>query len=1481
MKLTSSHLIASAVGGLAGMLVTLLLVSHEGRETSIGGGESPAVAVATESPPSTVASTPLNAMFALRATCRSHDVVNLHFSTTDEINLVYGENFSISPAVENVSVRHHWWNDTMEVDGDFKPETTYTFTFKAGITSEKGETLLSDSTLVVTTPTLLPTVDFITSYGQMALTPETSIPYRFVACKRATIEVWKAFPSNYLMVGLSRWDDELLEKVTTKEISLPYAKTQEQQALLPVYDLIQGTPGFYRFKIATEETSDECYLLFSNLGATYVYDHQSLPIVAVQSLLDGSAVVGAKVELYDEKYQLMASGLTDAQGLARTQATGTRRQAMPERIIITAGNDCTVIECGASTRHDAYPATQSGLPTFPLYLWPDRDCIRPGESVQVYGLIRTADLKAAAEIPLTLELYSPRHQLVTTASITSNKDGAFTTPLMLPENATTGYYNVLAKVGEETLQKRSLYVNDFSANHVKLELEFPENDPSILALTAKTYFGTPVVKGVGSYALTANYAPFPKAWEGWTVGHDEVPCKLISETFTKDSPDATMVLEGYDATDLTLFSAPLRIDATASFSEPSARAVTVSTALTGAYQPVYLGVRYNDETQSIEMKQLTVDGAPVNAGTIEILSLEEHIHTYKLMEKNGNWRYQWTEYTKDVLPQSALAKGPQPLTDLVLHAPLTGLKPGQYTLCARLNDTVTTSLTFWHQASTVGKRLSHPSNLLFTTDKPTYLAGETALLSFEAPVDGRLIVTLGDITLQKSYAVDVSAGNVRLPITIPASCTHGVWHVGVSLIAKNIQEEARYFGLATLPLNHDAKALHVRLDVPQVIAPNETITLGVNLSDNQGQPARGTLALFAVDEAVLDVTAFETPDPHTALFQDEDSTFIFGDLYGFLLPQLKLNADGRIGGGKAEKIKTVFDDTLTLVSKTAVITLPLHEIDASGTLQIPVTLPDFVGSLRFMAVVANDQKVGATEASVVVRPPVTLTVSGVRYGCAKDVADFTLRVINHDLPSQPYSITMAGQTLCGELATGETRYHTLRLPVTTQTATLTMGEFTTTVTHTITLQEEIPTTSVTTIGCAPQGEALPIGAEALPSLVEVRKVALDWLADYAYRCTEQLSAKMFPYVTSHDEGERALVKQLFALLSSRLSTNGYFSLWDKENTFHLMATLSASHVFIDAHCSGILPATNLQHVLKALSIIANCTEAQFRGEAAYAAFLLGEAGAKAQALHAARNLLVTQQKDIAAFVAAATLVFNGAADEGAPIMKAFLIAQSHPQPLIKGYMDEASAQAMVLLFAKRAGVASADELQQRLGHLLSMPWTSTQANAWAARALALVDDLPQGQLYRQKTTTTLIRDNAPIRVTKRLVNQEGQPITTLAHGALAYVWITFEMPMACDNLVVRDRLPGGLEYEDANLATRESIALPTWAEANAFLPVEEEHLGCERRLFGAASEGTYHVVYPVRATTQGVFEIPAVVIEDLYDINCFGGHDPQEQLTIQ
>ena len=176
------------------------------------------------------------------------------------------------------------------------------------------------------------------------------------------------------------------------------------------------------------------------------------------------------------------------------------------------------------------------------------------------------------------------------------------------------------------------------------------------------------------------------------------------------------------------------------------------------------------------------------------------------------------------------------------------------------------------------------------------------------------------------------------------------------------------------------------------------------------------------------------------------------------------------------------------------------------------------------------------------------------------------------------------------------------------------------------------------------------------------------------------------------------------------------------------------------------------------------------------------------------------------------------------------------------------------------------------------------ANAFTAAALlALGKATPGATIVRREEMVEAVRPGQLIGVRRTFVNARGEPITALPHGELAYVRLDLTLPAATRDLALRDALPGGLEYEDPNLATRAQRPLPEWTEKlTRFTPTHTKNCGYEMRFFGDVPDaGTFTLVYPVRAVTRGVYRVPAVRVEAMYAPDLTGASAAPATFTVE
>jgi alpha-2-macroglobulin len=206
------------------------------------------------------------------------------------------------------------------------------------------------------------------------------------------------------------------------------------------------------------------------------------------------------------------------------------------------------------------------------------------------------------------------------------------------------------------------------------------------------------------------------------------------------------------------------------------------------------------------------------------------------------------------------------------------------------------------------------------------------------------------------------------------------------------------------PVKAHAKA---RLDVPVTIK-------------GQGFAGKARVTVAAVDEGILRITKFQSPDPVKWYFGKRAMSLSYRDDYGRLLDP-NLGAPANVNFGADE----IGGEGLTVTPiRTVALWSGVIETNRAGKAVIHLPAPDFNGELRLMVVAWTDDAVGGASKPITVREPVAAELSLPRFMAPGDRAFATLEL--HNLEGRPgtYTATMAGR---GGFAAGLNRAFALPL----------------------------------------------------------------------------------------------------------------------------------------------------------------------------------------------------------------------------------------------------------------------------------------------------------------------------------------------------------------------------------------------------------------------------------------------------------------------
>ena len=418
-------------------------------------------------------------------------------------------------------------------------------------------------------------------------------------------------------------------------------------------------------------------------------------------------------------------------------------------------------------------------------------------------------------------------------------------------------------------------------------------------------------------------------------------------------------------------------------------------------------------------------------------------------------------------------------------------------------------------------------------------------------------------------------------ITVKANQDWGVGAYVMASVYRPAKDAAghapvRAVGLAYVKTDVTDRTIGVALATPPVLRPRTHFDLGVTVG---GDAARGPvwLTVAAVDEGILQLTRFASPDPEEHFFGKRQLAVDVRDDYAKLIDGNgaqpgEIRAGGDMDGAGLSVVPT----------KTTALFSGLVQAGADGHAVVAIDIPDFTGGLRFMAVAVSSAGFGHADAQIPVRDPVVAQISLPRFLAPGDAARMTLLAHNVEGPAGTYHVHMAASGALAMPAVDDdialTAHQALVKTYPLAGGTLGIGQVKLTLTgpgglnipHDWSMQVRSPFQSETrvtrgdlapgqsvTLGADLAKGLLPDGATVLASFSAVGNIDLPGLLasldEYPFGCSEQLVSRAMPLLYVEEAAAATLgvapadlrtrVQDAINKLLERQDSDGAFGLW--------------------------------------------------------------------------------------------------------------------------------------------------------------------------------------------------------------------------------------------------------------------------------------------------------------------------------------------------
>jgi alpha-2-macroglobulin len=984
--------------------------------------------------------------------------------------------------------------------------------------------------------------------------------------------------------------------------------------------------------------SDTRLIVVTDLGLLAKKSVDGSQDVFVQSLTSGDAAAGVSVEIVARNGVSVLHETTDATGHVHfADLRGFRDEREPVLYLAKRGTDSAFLPIKSHletldlSRFDvggiSNRAEHAALSAF---LFSDRGIYRPGDEIRAAAIVKTQDWRRLPDgLPLRVQIIDPRGIAIKRELIHLSAAGFEEIRYQTRQGAAVGNYtvNVLlikSEDREELIGSMAVKVQEFLPDRLKLSTHFSSElaegwvNPEKLqaAITLENLFGTAAANR--RVQATMRLTPALPSFARYRDYQFRDP-QFAKDGFTENLSDQRTSAEGKALFDLNLARfarATYRVSlVTQGYEADGGRGVTAEAAQLVSNLPFLVGWKADGRldfvargtARSVELLAIDQKLARVNAPGLIVKRIERRYVSVLLKQDSGVYKYE-SKLKEVALDERALEL---PATSAQLALDTT--TPGNFSyqvvdaagqVYARIDYSVA-------GAANLSRSLEKNAELQIVLDRHDYAPGDTISMQIQAPYVGAGLITIErDHVYSWQWFRTTTTSSVQ-KIRVPEGL-EGNGYVSVSFVrdpaSPEIYTTPLSYGVQPFSISLDARRNTVQLHAAALVKPGHKLTI----SYRTAQSSR--IALFAVDEGILQVARYKTPDPLAHFFQKRSLDVSTRQVLDLILPEFRaamLAAPGGDQGGllgaNLNPFKRKSDRPVAWWSGIVNAGSQQHQLEW--------TVPDyFNGRLRIIAVAVNDATIGIAEQSTLVRADFVLSPNAPLNASPGDEFEVSVGVANNVVgsgrealvsvsvePSAQFAIVGPAQLALNipELGEGVARFRvrtrdepgsgTLRFSA-SQGARSAQLAATVSVRPAVAYMSSLlagsfkgKTRVAVTRSLYPQYRTLQASLSTLPLTLAHGLSA--YLARYPYSCTEQLVSQAMPAIVLAHRPEFGALKgkddatlaSVLDELRARQTGDGSFRYWAGGVESIDFVSVYALHVLLEASERGnAVPADLLE-----------------------------------------------------------------------------------------------------------------------------------------------------------------------------------------------------------------------------------------------------------------------------------------------------------------
>lgn len=976
------------------------------------------------------------------------------------------------------------------------------------------------------------------------------------------------------------------------------------------------------------QSTDQRMIVVSDLGILVKRAVDGSQDLFVQSIHSGEPVGGVSLSVLGKNGEAVQTQTTDADGHARfADLKNFKREHEPVLYLARKNGDSSFLPIGRGDREldlsrfdigGVSNSADSGR--LSAFLFSDRGIYRPGDEIRVGAIVKAQDwAKSLAGVPLRVQITDPRGTVVKRDSIRLSAAGFEDIRYATRGTAPIGEYAISLAIiknegREDAIGSITVKVQEFLPDRLRmtahLSAESTEGwvspDQLKASVDLQNLFGTPAQnrRVTAQMILSPSFPAFP-AYGGYQF-YDPQAAKegfneQLAETKTDDKGGASFDLNLQRFTRATyrlhLVAEGFEADGGRGVAAETAQLVSNLPYLVGWKADGDLGYVAHDSARKVDLLAINPQAKKTEVKDLKLLRIERRYVSILTKLDSGTYKYvsKLKEVTLGEDPYSIPAAGTQLALDT--HTPgsfsyvVQDATGQQY---ARIDYSVA-------GAANLAGRLDKNAELQLTLDRKDYAPGDDISMQVQAPYTGAGLITIerDKVYSYKWFKADTTSSvqHIKLPDGIDGNA-----YVSVSFIrdpgSDEIYTSPLSYGVQPFSVALDHRTAHVTLQQAELVKPGQRLAIHYSTD----RPAR--IVIFAIDEGILQVARYKTPNPLAWFFQKRSLDVRTLQILDQILPEFLHDAAMAAPGGDAEgALGRHLNPFKRKTDKPVAYWSGIIDADQT-TREVDYEVPDyFNGSLRVMAVAVADDAIGTAEGKTTVRGDFVLSPNAPTTVSPGDIFDVSVGVANNVKGSGAEAPIVVGVDPSSQLEVVGDRQQTLNItemhessahfkikardqlgsatlqfhaafkdktaqiaatmsvrPVTPYQTRLSAGSFTRS-------SQDVPVTR----NLYPEYRKAEAGVAVLP--LGLSHGLVSYLGNYPYDCTEQLASMAMPAIVLGNRPEFGYVKALqgadlpglIAELRARQTEDGSYRYWPGGNSNVVeFVSLYAQQVLLEA-----------------------------------------------------------------------------------------------------------------------------------------------------------------------------------------------------------------------------------------------------------------------------------------------------------------------------